>query len=403
MLCSISLIGNLSAQVSLSLYPEASHRSFTLPARLTFQHASGLTLVHQSRGYHLDHSHQNYLWRRSSRHDLTVISEISYFAFSNKDVALGFGRNYLMSGPGKFSGLFLSPIAPSTDHAHIGLKFLSSLQYDYFIIRLDNRRTIIDGAEATIQRWYYLRRLSFRIFKRLEIGLKDAVVATGRDRDLEWTFLNPFAVFAFEQLHEESRTEGLTPGPAGTGNNENQFIGFDWRLQFKNITLYNEWLIDEFQVDVEDRDQFQDVFGTIWGIQISASPWNFVFEYAYASPWLYLNRGLFTAPERHELPLGLRSPHSHSLDVNIQRALAPHRSIQAHVHFEQRGDQTITTPWDNYNNKIGYFDFEDALPLEIKVVYTDSKAKFFDHLGFYQSWLGSDTTQFIIGWNLEFN
>ena len=76
--------------------------------------------------------------------------------------------------------------------------------------------------------------------------------------------------------------------------------------------------------------------------------------------------------------------------------------ISVQFHFEERGGQSFSTIWNAWDNHTDVFDFTASLPLECKFSYVDVKGKYFNQIGIYQNWLGTEKTCFMIGkeWKL---
>ena len=115
-----------------------------------------------------------------------------------------------------------------------------------------------------------------------------------------------------EHKHEISRYDGQdSTYSIGEGDNDNHFVGLSFNYSNYKYKIYSEIFVDEWQLDKESRGNMQTVFGYL--ISTSFKPNNlykFTFEYALASPWLYLNRATFGTFEKHYQPLGLRDPKS---------------------------------------------------------------------------------------------
>ncbi len=381
---------------AVTISPEISLSTFSIPLQIQLD-VHNFTIQHQNNFYHLDHPLDRYLWSNNSRNDITAITEYSFIQGSwiNSQIEFSLGRKYLQSGPGKFNGVFLSPVSPSVDNIQIKCKSPNSTwKFEYTLIKLDNRISNWDNSDHYINRWFYHRRINFRFSDNFNFSLIDAVMSTGENRGIEWYYFTPFAVFQAEQLHEISRTDGIT----GSGNNDNGMLGFDWEYTIKpELTIYNELLIDDFQIDSEDRDSMQTVFGIVLGCNYQFNKLEVNFEYSYASPWMYLNRGIFTSPERYSLPLGLRYPHSQSIDLGLYYSIKTGENLYLELRFEQSGNQTIETEWDAWQNKIGYFNFTDHPPIAFNIGYNNENGNWINTIQFKKNWLAQDGYYFLVG------
>ena len=231
-----------------------------------------ITLEYQFDLVHQEFPDDQYLIHSYYRGNFTAISEISELRWSGTSHAVAIGRNYINSGPTiRNAGLF-SAFAPSLNHLGLNSRIFNDWTFEYQLIRLDDRQ----ADTGTYKRWIYYRRIQLSLGDSWKVGLKDAVLSTGLQRGVELSYLNPGALFQLEQLHGN-----VEEGTAGQ-NNDNQIMGFDVEYRFNNSTrLYTDFIVDEFQVDIADRDLAQDVFGVTLG-----------FEYTKPIDRLLLNIGL---------------------------------------------------------------------------------------------------------------
>ena len=277
-----------------------------------------------------------------------------------------------------------------------------NIDFSNTVIRLDNRETIWDEKKEIAQRWMYLRSIGFNWQELVKFNFYDVVISTGFNRGLEWYYVNPLSSLFMERKHQYHWQEGGDSTTiTGLADNDNHFIGGDWKIKVKIHQFYGEWLIDEWQLSSDYRDNMQTVFGLLFGYEYNKGNLTTSIEYAFGSPWLYLSRGLFNSPEYHDLPLGLRQPNMQSIGMTIAYIVNDYSNFSGAILFSQSGDQTINTRWDAWNNKIPVLSFEQTLPVEIKVIYNSKRVKYFQNIGVYHNWMGSNSTHIVIGW--EFN
>ena len=321
--------------------PSISTNSIYLPFHFTTTR-DNITLEYQFDLVHQEFPVDQYLIHSYYRGNFTAVSEISEFRWSNTSHAVAIGRNYINSGPAiRNAGLF-STFTPSLNHVGLNSRIFNDWKFEYQLIRLDDRQADV-GA---YKRWLYYRRLQFSIGKNLKVGLKDVVLSTGLQRGLDLTYLNPFALFQLEQLH--GNVEGGTVGQ----NNDNQIMGFDVEyLYSKNTRLYLDAILDEFQIDIEDRDHVQDVFGVTLGVEYTKSNQQTFFEYWFGSPWLYTNGGMYTNVEVNNIPLGYLSPNAYGLSLGRMQDYAKYK-VDVLINVHKQGEQTVNTPWDSVDNRI---------------------------------------------------
>jgi len=391
-----------NAQFGLSIKPEISHNSWKISYINKIQPSDILSIGLESIVFNTNHVHDRYIWYKYSRSDISYTTLVSYLHLDFEYYNLKLGRDFIPNGPGEFAGLFISPKAPPLDHISFKLINFYGISISNTIIRLDNRLKTWQSNENIVQRWYYLRSIGFNHKDILTINFTDAVIATGFNRGLEWYYLNPISLYIMERKHQLHWIDGGDSlSIVGQGDNDNHFIGGNLYVSLGELKIYCEAIIDEWQLTKEYRSHMQTVFGFVSGIGYTVNQWEFVFEYSFASPWLHINRALYGSPEYHRLPLGMRSPQSQSLDTAFLYNFSNEKSIKLVLHFEQRGDQTFNTTYNAWDNKIAVSDFNQTLPIELKLIFDNSQGKYFNTLGLYHNWLQSGTTQFMLGWNFN--
>jgi hypothetical protein len=291
---------------------------------------------------HLEYPVDKYLIHSYQRKNITALSEISELRWSGASHVVAIGRNYIRSGPAmRNSGLF-SAFTPSMNHASLYLELFRRFKFDYRLIRLDDRQS----TQGVYKRWLYFRRLQFSFGDNWTVGLKDIVLATGLQRGIDLAYLNPAASFQLEQLHGN-----VEEGTAGE-NNDNQILGIDLEYRFnKSTRIYFDSIVDEFQIDMADRDHVQDVFGVTLGIEFSKPNQQTYIEYWFGSPWLYTNGGKYTNVEVNNIPLGFLSPNAYGLSIGWKQDYSKYK-INILLDVYKQGTQTVNTNWNSVDNKI---------------------------------------------------
>ena len=249
-----------------------------------------------------------------------------------------------------------------------------------------------------INRWYYYKDISIE-FDKFILTISESILSTGENRSPEWYYLNPLGFFIAEQMHNEDNIDGNPEN-----NNDNYFIGIAIEY-FKNdnLTIKGSIMIDDFQIDSEDRPSYQDVFGLSIGLEYSKNNTYISANYHYASPWLYTNNGLFTNYASHDLPIGLRLPNSYFIELELKHKFE-YSSIQAIIIAGERGEQNLDTKWysgnnDSESNYIEYFDFTQSIPLELFLKYSFNKNNnFIPNIILTHNWMASDINNFILEW-----
>ena len=376
----------------------------SIPINFNFDINKNFLIKHSNRLYHIKHPTLNYLFNNKSRSDITAITELSYIEYKKENVIIKFGRDYINLN----KELLFSKYATSFDHLKINYKN-NKLNYNYYIIRLNNRniKCTPDNTDCTdswgnniihyINRWYYYRDISLKINNKVSIYLSESIISTGENRNLEWYYLTPLGLFFAEQNHNQDRTDGDV-----TTNNDNTIFGLGINYIInKNITLDASIILDEFQIDKEDRNKYQDVFGTSFGLQYNKKDFNINFNLHYSSPWLYLHSGLFTNYQNNNFPIGLKYPHSYIIEINSSFIINKN-NMHLTIRGGERGSQNANTKWLEWNpekpeeNKIDYLDFIETIPIEIYFKYELKNN--LPNIIITQNWMEIKGTSLIFEW-----
>jgi len=391
------------SQIDISATPAISQKSWLLPVGLDIELTENITVSNLFDVFHVDYPFDRPVWYRYRRGSYSMATEISNVKYNNGPIQVVFGRDYIGFGPGKLSGLFLSPRSPSLDHLDISLTQFKHIDYKNLVIRLDNRETIWDGQVEMARRWLYMKSVGIN-WGKFSGGLIDAVVSTGFDRGIEWYYLTPLSSLFMERKHQLIWREGGDSTSAhGIGDNDNHFVGGYWDISFTKGSFYGEWLVDEWQLSAKYRPNMQTVYALLAGGSYSYKQVNFILEYTFGSPWLYLSRGLYNSPEYHGLPLGLERPNMQGIAFAVDYSLAEGKSLYFEIHLKQSGDQTLATRWDAWDNKMDLFSYSKTHDPEINFSFSDKKGKYFQKLELKYNWLGTGSTQILVGWEKEFS
>ncbi len=397
----IFIVG-LDAEIRFNISPEISQSTWSIPVKINTNLHRSVSLNYSGQLYNTTHPSNRYIWYSYHRSGKTFSNTESFFEYNYNSMNVLLGRNYNPVGHGNMSGLFISPTAPSLDQLSLSLQNHHGFNYRHSIMRLDNRFKEEDGVKNVVNRWYYLNQVGFVYKDIVEINFTDAVIATGFNRGLEWYYANPMVSLFMDRKHELHRREGQdSTSVIGVGDNDNHFVGGDWKVKLSDYTFYGEWLIDEWQLSSEDRPHMQTVFGALLGGGYEAENWGINIEYALAGPWLYVNRALYGSLEKHGQPIGLRSPHSQSLSIGVYSSFDDVRSLEMVLRFEEKGNQSFITPWNAWDNKLDIFDFHKTSPLELNIKYSNKNNLWFNTISVYHNWLDNSGTYLV--WSKDFS
>ena len=186
-------------------------------------------------------------------------SEAAYALMKWGGVSLFAGRLSRNFGLLNEPSLILSSNPYSYDH--FGFQYESRrFRFSFYISRLNDISGFDSQAEDTSEdevrakRYFAIQRGEFALRYNLHIGLSQVAVYGGPDRDFEAVYLNPLNLFYVCQRNHGSQMSGLWA------------IDVFWK-PFQNLTLYNQFLIDDFIINNEpgrdDRARHPDRIGLL--------------------------------------------------------------------------------------------------------------------------------------------
>lgn len=391
-------------QLNYQISPEFSLESFSIPIELKSKLSEKITLNHQSLFFKTNHQFDRYLWHDYKQNNLVFVSDISFLEYNDSSFSIKFGRDYLDDGnQSKIFGLKDAPFSPSLDHLNLYIKNSKYFRLKNRIARLDNRKIKYDNEELIFNRWYYLKEMEFNISLSSTFSIYEGVISTGVDRGLEWYYLYPLSSYIMEHKHEISRYDGQDSTYfIGKGDNDNHFTGLSFKFLSTKYKIYSEIFIDEWQLDKETRDNIQTIFGYLISATYTPNDINnFTFEFALASPWLYLNRATFGTFEKHYQPLGLKDPKSAYYGFLFERNIK-NKKLRIMFRKQYKSNQNMLTKWDAWDNKIEILQFENSVDLESFIEYKNIEGKFFNSLGIRHNLFGSKNTTFFVSKDVKF-
>lgn len=208
-------------------------------------------------------------------------------------------------------------------------------------------------SDGGMRRWAASHRLSWRPGPRWSFSLGDQAIFTGPQRGFELQYLSPFLPFFLENFEGYSERDHGEPTDADNsaivlGWETNRPLGTDWGLEH-----YGELLVDELQIDADDRAKFDDVFGLTLGLAASrALPagrrLRLRWEGSWLAHWAYIHPGLETSAVEKGIPLGnaeggdLEEQH---LELQLHRLAGPVELYSLAVGRLKKGAIQVGDAW----------------------------------------------------------
>lgn len=274
--------------------------------------------------------------------------------YKGKNISVNFGRFPVRWGQSWSNSVILSGNAPTFDHLQYSIN-VGKFKISTLIAQLGSAENL--GAER-IKR--FLSGHQIQYFSKNEkwiFAFGDGIIYTGKNRSLEMHYLNPIIPMLMADF------EGENEGP-DYGENDNSILFTHGRYILRsNFSIYYELLVDEFQVDSQDRKIYKDALAVKVGLDGSfglfSKPSYFELEYTRIDNWTYTHHGEFTNIMSKGIPLGYYlGPDVESIWLKYDIYFNPRIIVGIENTYYVKGAITINSDWDN----IGHVDW--ATPSE---------------------------------------
>jgi len=192
-------------------------------------------------------SHFSGVTRKISRFGIDA-SEVDQgvFGFENDWSTIEFGRTREIWGPLAEDNLAPAGGVPAWEELKLEGRY-KRLTYRYFYGFLEAVQ--IPESGDIIQRYVMGRALEYRNGHNLVIGVTEFANMSGKNRPVDWAFLNPISIEVEVEQNHRGNSE-----PNSTKANAVWISHVDW-LPFPSLRVAGSLLIDEFQFDKADRNK----------------------------------------------------------------------------------------------------------------------------------------------------
>lgn len=213
------------------------------------------------------------------------------------------GRDKASFGSGKSGNLSLSDTPDFYDFARFSL-FSPNFKYSLFVTQLPLSISdfLSDGSiaagygakpylRATNQRYLYLHRWDFRLWKRLSLGLGEGVLVG--DSPLELRYLNPLAMYHSYFAWRDYPKWGSDPDSDMVGSLFS--VDLEW-APLPSWAVYGQFVMNQYATAYElkrwPEDNSPNGLGWLFGVEhsrdFSGTRASFHFEALYTDPYLYM-------------------------------------------------------------------------------------------------------------------
>lgn len=272
--------------------------------------------------------------------NLVGYSEQAYITYRDERFFLKFGRDYLKWGIGQSGTLFFSDVAMPMDLFSGSVDF-GPFRYTAVATVLDDLLLEETSGEVRATRYIAAHRLNTRLFDgRLEIAVTEAVLYGGKNRQLDYVYLNPMMVFYGAELNRSVQ--------------DNKFAGVDIiGRPLKHLQLYGSLLIDDIQVEKTgpgdlEPNEIGYIAGGDWADPFGLAGMTIGAEYTRVTNRTYKTAYSWESFLHRNRPLG--HPFGNDFDhmqMSVQKWFNSSLWVRAAVSQTRHGEGSLYTPWDD--------------------------------------------------------
>ncbi|MBT4398776.1 MAG: hypothetical protein HOD37_04780 [Bacteroidetes bacterium] len=304
--------------------------------------------------------YMGYEWR-----GFTGYQDQLFIQFKSQYAKVLLGREYIKWGYGHTGNLFISDNSRPFDMIKVIINS-SLFRLEYFTAQLDQ----MYGSE----RYLSATRISFIPRKNIFLGLGQSALYGGTDKSVDFTLSNPLSFYSFSQDNDSKNMNGML------------YADIMIRI-IPGINVYGELLIDDFQVDSEEKSDLEPneiafILG-VEGVQVIgfldvwmefAQVRNRTYNVPEGRPFeKFLHRG---KPIAHHLGTDFQL-----LATKVETWFKPTLKGYVDISFSRKGEGTITgsfsEPWlddtvnliSGYTEKIPFGIIESTFDTSIGVIW----------------------------------
>lgn len=308
--------------------------------------------------------------------------EQGYFTIDFGRVHIKLGRDFLKWGIGESGTLLFSDVVRPLDQISVGLS-VGSFRFSFLTSVLDDmvlppQEVVYPGGNVA-NRYISSHRLDAKFFKgRLQLGLSEAVIYGGVNRQVEWAFLNPLLNYHGVQYNGDTAANTL-------GTIDILFY------PIRNWKIYGSILIDDIQVEKKiigdlEPNEIGWIIGTKFADPLLMDGLLLNLEYARVTNRTYKT----VQPEEvfafQGVPLG--HPLGNDFDqwnTGVSYWLRPYLWFKFNFLKTRKGEGSLfsrwDSPWENYTVAEGYHE-----PFPTGVVEKTSSFKM-ETCWYFKRWL----------------
>ena len=278
-----------------------------------------------------------------NRAGLVGLYRYGYIQHNSEHIIIQFGRRPIKWGQSWDNSIILSGNSPAFNNVSFTIN-AGLFQVEYFVGQL---HSVKNSSLGRIKRYIGGKKYSMISHnKDFIVSIGDIILYSGLDRSFEMQYMNPIIPFILSDLERE------------TGGNDNNVIFACARFNYNDsFSSFFELFIDDFQVDIENRDSIQDGLAIKLGLNGTSNIFNslvsFELDYSRVMGYTYITNELYTNWEERDIPLGFNhGPDSQAIRLLVDCWYNDRVLIGYHLEYLEKGELTFNSVHDPYG-KVG--------------------------------------------------
>lgn len=292
----------------------------------------------------------------------------AFARYENDMISVQLGRSPLLWGQSLGQSIIQSTVTPAYDHMDLRMNF-GRFQLELLTGQLGSELLYGERVKRNIS-GHKLTWVSKK--KKWLLGFGEYIIYTGKNRGMEWHYLNPFVPYFFTSLDGDEEENYQS-------DNDNGILFATMRYVYKpNLSIFGELIIDDFQVDnTNTQDGLGFKIGADGAFNISGKPITWILEWTSINSWTYIHHGHFTSWQNRGHALGFPyGPDLRSLYVQADIWITNVLLFDIKLDWLEKGTNTLSTEMENSENRNDPFP---KLPVTIHKLSAISLSWYWKH------------------------
>jgi hypothetical protein len=260
---------------------------------------------------------------------------------------------------------------------HFGFHFTTSrLYFAFYFGRLNNLNSYdsqADNAQTVdANRYFSIQRGSLKFGDNFHLGLTQAALYGGENKQLEFFYLNPMNLYYIDQRNNKSQMNGFWA------------VDFLW-LPSSKMSLFSQWLIDDVIVNNEPGQNDRAIHPDRMGITSKLILTDILglgsmlhLDYTRIGNWTYMSYRTWENYTFYGRSLGYPENSVESISIKYRYFGKPPFLPQMELKWRRHGEQDINAVFGDSRDKFPIGTVEHSFEADIRIRYMPSNILFFD-------------------------